>query len=135
VSVNKPAYYCVQSPFVLLKTVGKIMAHQRHNLFDGIPSTLQEEFLQTVAESGAVRIERIVSDGHATPQGEWYDQGWDEWVLLVSGEAILRFDDNAEPLVLKPGDHVMIPAGYRHRVEWTDTAQKTVWLAVHIIGS
>lgn len=111
------------------------MTLQTNNLFDGIPPTLQEELLQTLAESGSVRIERIVSDGHATPPGEWYDQGWDEWVLLVSGEATLLFDDDAVPQILKPGDNVMIPAGCRHRVERTDTLQKTIWLAIHIGGS
>jgi cupin 2 domain-containing protein len=100
-----------------------------NNLFTGIPATLQEELFQTLAESGSVRIERIVSDGQVTPEGEWYDQGRDEWVLLISGGAALLFDGNAAPLVLKPGDHVMIPAGCRHRVERTDP--KTVWLAVH----
>ena len=101
------------------------------NLFNDIPATLEAELFQTLAESGAVRIERIVSDGQATPPGEWYDQGWDEWVLLVSGGASLRFDDDAPPHILKPGDHVMIPAGCRHRVEQTDSSLKTVWLAVH----
>lgn len=102
------------------------------NLFNGIPAILQSELFQTLAESGAVRIERIVSDGHATPPGEWYNQDWDEWVLLVSGGAALMLDDDADPLILKPGDHVMIPAGCRHRVAQTDASQKTVWLAVHI---
>ena len=111
------------------------MSPQPHNLFDGIPSTLQEEFVQTLAESDTIRIERIVSDGHATPPGEWYDQEWDEWVLLVSGGATLLFDDDAAPLFLRPGDHVMIPANCRHRVERTDTGQKTIWLAVHFGGS
>ena len=110
------------------------MAPQTRNLFTDIPGTLQEELLQTLAESGQVRIERIVSDGQATPPGQWYDQGWDEWVLLVSGRATLRFDDATAPLILKPGDHIMIPAGCRHRVERTDTGQKTIWLAVHFIG-
>ena len=104
---------------------------ETHNLFNDIPDTLQKELMQTVAESGRVRIERIVSDGHSTPPGQWYDQGWDEWVLLVSGGATLLFDDSAAPLILKPGDHIMIPAGHRHRVEQTDPRQKTVWLAVH----
>ncbi len=111
------------------------MALQTHNLFDGIPSTLLEELFQTVAESGAVRVERIVSDGHATPPGRWYDQGWDEWVLLVSGEATLLFESDATPLILKPGDHVMISAHCRHRVERTDPGQKTIWLAVHFGGN
>jgi cupin 2 domain-containing protein len=111
------------------------MTPQTHNLFDGFPSTLQEEFIQTLAESDAIRIERIVSDGHATPPGEWFDQDRDEWVLLVSGGATLLFDDDAVPLILGPGDHVRIPANCRHRVERTDTGQKTIWLAVHFGGS
>ncbi len=107
------------------------MTHQTHNLFDAIPDTLQEELFQTLAESGSVRIERIVSEGHVTPLNEWYDQGWDEWVLLISGEAVLLIDGDVEAQILKPGDHVMIPANCRHRVEHTDLTQKTVWLAVH----
>ena len=107
------------------------MTPRTDNLFNDIPSTLKEELFQTLAESGGARIERIVSEGHATPKGEWYDQKWDEWVLLVSGAATLQFDGDAGPLVLRPGDHVMIPAGCRHRVERTDSGEKTVWLAVH----
>ena len=107
------------------------MAHQTHNLFDGIPPKLHEELFQTLAESGTVRIERIVSDEQTTPPGEWYDQGWDEWVLLVSGEATLRFDNDAAPLIMKPGDHIVIPANCRHRVERTAAGEKTIWLAVH----
>jgi cupin 2 domain-containing protein len=107
------------------------MTLEAHNLFDGIPLTQKEEFFQTLAESGAVRIERIISDGHATAPGEWYVQGWDEWVLLVSGGAKLLFNDDASPRILKPGDHILIPAGCRHRVEQTDNQQKTIWIAVH----
>ncbi len=107
------------------------MTPQTHNLFDGIPSSLQEELVQTLAESGTFRIERIISEGHATTPGEWYDQGWDEWVLLVSGGATLLFYEDSARRILKPGDHVMIPAGCRHRVERTDSEQKTIWLAVH----
>lgn len=101
------------------------------NLFCGIPDALPEEFFQTLAESASVRIERIVSDGHSTKSGEWYDQGWDEWVLLISGGATLQLGDDSPPRVLKPGDHLMIPAGCRHRVESTESGQKTIWLAVH----
>ncbi len=101
------------------------------NLFEHIPTGLPDELFQTLAEAGAVRIERIVSDGHASPPGEWYDQTWDEWVLLVSGGATLLFENNAAHVDMLPGDYVMIPAGCRHRVERTDPSQKTVWLAVH----
>jgi cupin 2 domain-containing protein len=107
------------------------MVLSSRNLFDDIPAILSEELCQTLAESDACRIERIVSDGQATPPGEWYDQKWDEWVLLASGGSILRFADSNAPMVLQPGDHVMIPAGCRHRVEQTVAGQKTVWLAVH----
>lgn len=110
------------------------MTPQTDNLFDGIPATLQEELFQTLAESATVRIERIVSAGQATPPGEWYDQLWSEWVLLVSGGATVLFDSDATPIILKPGDHVTIPAGCRHRVERTDPSQKTIWLAVHFDG-
>jgi cupin 2 domain-containing protein len=29
-----------------------------------------------------IRIERIVSEGHASPEGFWYDQSEHEWVLV-----------------------------------------------------
>lgn len=101
------------------------------NMSDAIPATFDVELFQTLAESGTVRIERIVSCGQATPPGEWYDQEWDEWVLLVSGGATLLFEEGTTRLELKPGDHLMIPAGCRHRVERTDAGRNTVWLAVH----
>jgi cupin 2 domain-containing protein len=108
------------------------MSLKTDNIFNDIPATLQGELFQTLAESGAVRIERIVSAGHSTKTGEWYEQDWDEWVLLVSGGAALLFDGDSAPMILKPGDYMMIPAGCRHRVEQSDASQKTVWLAVHI---
>jgi cupin 2 domain-containing protein len=111
------------------------MAPESHNLLNDIPSTLQKELFQTLAESGTVRIERIVSAGQTTPIGDWLVQGWDEWVLLVSGGATLLFDNDAAPLILKPDDYVLIPANCRHRVELTDIIQKTIWLAVHFGGS
>ena len=61
-----------------------------------------------------------MSAGQATPPGEWYDQDTHEWVALLSGGAGLRFEDEAEPRVLSPGDYLLIPAHRRHRVEWTD---------------
>jgi cupin 2 domain-containing protein len=110
------------------------MSISSKNLLENICTNVTHELFDTLAESGTIRIERIVSDGHATPPGEWYDQEWDEWVLLVSGGATLLFDNDSASLVLAPGDYIMIPAGCRHRVEHTDTTQKTVWLAVHFAG-
>ena len=54
-----------------------------------------------------------------------------ECVVLLSGSAGLLFEDKAELCVMHPGDYVHIPAHRRHRVEWTDPEQKTVWLALH----
>lgn len=109
------------------------MCHQAGNIFDEIPANLSQEFFQTLAEGNNVRIERIVSEGQATADGEWLVQELDEWVILLSGGAGLLFEDEPSPRVLKPGDYAMIPAGCRHRVEWTAPDQKTVWLAVHVL--
>ena len=102
------------------------------NLFAGIDEEKRdEELLTTLAERPGGRIERIVSTGQASPPGFWYDQDWGEWVVLLSGAARLRVADEDEPRHLGPGDWVDIPAHCRHRVEWTDPDQPTVWLAVH----
>lgn len=102
------------------------------NLYTALPSggTTQERF-DTLLDRPGVRIERIVSTGQASPPGFWYDQPDDEWVILLSGSAGLRFEDELEGYTLQPGDWLMIPAGRKHRVEWTDTGQPSVWLAVH----
>jgi cupin 2 domain-containing protein len=100
------------------------------NLFADIPADLPQELVQTLLDAGNIRIERIVSQGQASPPGFWYDQEENEWVLLLKGAARLRFDDRPEPLQLRPGDHVNIPAHRKHRVEWTTPDEPTVWLAV-----
>lgn len=102
------------------------------NIFETLPLSLPGELSETVAKSGNVRIERIISNCHATPEGEWYDQDWDEWVLLLSGGAGLQVDGEQQPRILKPGDYIMLPSHCRHRVAWTDPGEPTVWLAVHI---
>jgi len=101
------------------------------NILAGLPPALSGEVVDTLAESDSVRIERIVSNGQATPEGEWYDQERDEWVLVLAGSAGLLFEGALEPQRLVAGDCALIPAGCRHRVAWTDPDMKTVWLAVH----
>jgi cupin 2 domain-containing protein len=77
------------------------------------------------------RMERIVSHGHSTPPGLWYDQQEDEWVLVVTGRAKLLIEGEPAPRDLVPGDYLLLRRHVRHRVEWTDPAQPTVWLALH----
>lgn len=105
------------------------------NLFAAIPIDLPGELIEPLIQNDALRLERIVSAGHATPPGEWYDQDRNEWVILLTGRARLRFEGTAAPVELSPGDYVLIPAHHRHRVEWTDPAVKTVWLALHYRAS
>jgi cupin 2 domain-containing protein len=100
------------------------------NLFASLPAHLPDELVETLLDSAGVRIERIVSHGHASPEGFWYDQDRDEWVVVLRGRAILRFEGEAA-LELGPGDHVIIPAHRRHRVEWTTPDEPTIWLAMH----
>jgi len=99
------------------------------SLLRDLPANAQaaERFEDLLTRPG-VRIERIVSSGQSTPTGDWMDQAWEEWVLLVAGRARLTLEGD-EPIILTPGDHLLIPAHRRHRVDWTETP--TVWLAVH----
>lgn len=100
------------------------------NLFADIPRALPEERFDTLIETGVVRIERIVSKGHASPAAGWYEQQRNEWVMLLQGSARLAFADGRE-VDLGPGDWLEIPARQKHRVAWTDPEQESVWLAVH----
>ena len=98
------------------------------NLYSDLPGALPNELTETLVRAKHIRIERIVSQGHASPAGFWYDQEESEFVLLVQGAARLRFEE--EVVELKPGDWIEIAAHRKHRVEWTTPEEKTVWLAV-----
>jgi cupin 2 domain-containing protein len=100
------------------------------NLFADIPSNLPEELVEVLQATGSVRIERIISRGHATPEGFWFDQDQAEFVILLRGVARLRLEGD-NPVEMKPGDFINIPAHRRHRVEWTTPDEPSVWLAVH----
>lgn len=106
------------------------MGIERGNLFADIPSALEQELVERIAAGHGVRVERIVSRGHASPEGFWYDQEENEWVVLLRGRAALRVEGEDEDVTLAPGDHVDIPAHTRHRVQWTAEDEDTVWLAV-----
>jgi cupin 2 domain-containing protein len=87
-----------------------------------------ESFVE-LARAGGARVERIAS--RAVTDGEWYEQAWPEFVLLVAGSAKLEFADGSRR-EMKPGDWALLPALCRHRVAWTDPAGETLWLAVHL---
>jgi len=101
------------------------------NLFEDVPSALPVELITALAADGGVRIERIVSTGHATLPNVWFDQPRHEWVLLLKGSARLRFAGEEQAIELRAGDYLSIPAHVKHRVEWTTPDEPTVWLAVH----
>jgi cupin 2 domain-containing protein len=104
------------------------------NLLEDIPGGAPTEIFTDLVRSDSVRIERIVSFGQSSPEGFWYDQEENEWVLLVEGSASLGFDDGSS-LDLEPGDWTLIPAGRRHRVERTARDSRTIWLAVFFSDS
>lgn len=102
------------------------------NLFADLPATAQAaELFETLLQRPGLKIERIVSTGQRSPDGHWYDQADAEWVLLLSGNAQLRFADEAAARALNPGDFVEIAPHRRHRVDATSGTEPTVWLAVH----
>jgi cupin 2 domain-containing protein len=100
------------------------------NIYSDLPEFPQkDEIFKILSENEVVKIERIVSTGQTTATGVWYEQEWNEFVILLRGNAIISFDD--EEIKLYPGDYIDIPAGKRHRVEETDWNGHTVWLAIH----
>lgn len=101
------------------------------NIFADIPDNLKDEFFETLLETTDFRIERIISQGHASGDEFWYDQDENEWIILLEGGAVLRFADKGKLVVLHPGDYLNIPPRHKHRVEWTDPNQQTVWLAIY----
>ena len=102
-----------------------------NNLFSGIPGEVPQEIIEVLLRTPEFQLERIISTGQTTPPGQWYDQETHEWVVLLSGAAALLFAGEDQVRILHPGDYLLIPAHCRHRVEWTEPEQKTVWLALH----
>ncbi len=100
------------------------------NIFRDIPSDIQKEITEKILSHGKIRIERIISKGHISPEDFWYDQQDNEWVIVIKGKARLQFFGENELIELSEGDYLNIPSHKKHRVEWTDPENKTIWLAV-----
>ena len=101
------------------------------NIFKNIPDHIPQELFQEIIKAEGLKVERIVSKGHSSPDNDWYDQEENEWVVLLKGSAGLLFEGDEKAVVLRPGDYIHIPSHTKHRVEWTDPKLETVWLAIH----
>jgi cupin 2 domain-containing protein len=101
------------------------------NLFSSLPDASSGECIDSLFERPGCRVERIVSLGQSSPPGFWYEQDWDEWVLILAGGAVLTMETQPKAVSLARGDYLMIPAGVRHRVESTEAETPTIWLAIH----
>ncbi len=101
------------------------------NLLESLPDATNGELFEPLLRREGLLVERIVSRGQSTPEGEWYNQGWDEWVLILCGNAEIQIEGDEEPAPLVPGDSMLLPAGCRHRVVSTASDCETVWLAIH----
>lgn len=97
----------------------------RGRLFEAEVPASGERF-DVLARFGAAEVERIVSS--ADPDGGWYEQAHDEWVVLLRGNA--RLEVEGEIIDLSAGDYLSLPAKTRHRV--IGTSSGAVWLAVHV---
>ena len=87
------------------------------------------ELFESIVASEGVRIERSVSTGQCSAEGTSYEQDEHEWVMLLQGAAQLAYVDG-QIVTLGPGDSLLLPAGCKHRVQWTEAGTPTVWLAV-----
>lgn len=103
---------------------------QHGNIFSDIPAELPKEVIEVLARNDSVKIERIISKGHASPDTGWYDQQQNEWVIILKGAAEIAFE-NGPTICLGEGDFVDIPARRRHRVVRTSGNPETIWLAIH----
>lgn len=71
-------------------------------------------------------IERICSNGVASPPDFFYDQDFDEWVLILKGKAILQIEENKHEL--DEGSYMHINRHIKHRVDFT--SKDCIWLTI-----
>lgn len=101
------------------------------NIFEDITLPKgSEEIFESLCKAQNVQIERIISNGQTTPPDKWYDPQKYEWVVLLQGRASLEME-GGKIIHLKKGDHLLIPAGQKHRVSYTSTNPYCIWLAAH----
>jgi cupin 2 domain-containing protein len=99
------------------------------NIFNLPDIHLEQEIVDTLLNVDNIRIERIVSKGHTSPDEGWYDQEENEWVIVLEGSGKIEFEEGVVK-TLNRGDFINIPAHQKHKVIWTDPNQPTIWLAI-----
>lgn len=100
------------------------------NIFKDVPVAIRQELFEEIDSTEEIKIERIISDGHSSPNNFWYDQEKNELVFLVEGSAVIEYEDGIK-VNLFPGDYIKIEAHKKHRVAETSKTGKTIWLAIH----
>jgi len=96
------------------------------NIFELPEFPLPEELTTILAESGGVRIERVVSAGQSSG---WYKQNETEFVILLEGSAVVEYE-NGNEAILSRGDTLLIRPHERHRVSHTSIEPPCIWLCV-----
>lgn len=99
------------------------------NIFARLPENIGKEVFDELVQHENVRIERIISKGHTSPDDGWYDQGENEWLIVLEGSGDVLFEDGNK-VNLNKGDYLIIPSHSKHKVTWTDPDNVTIWLAV-----
>lgn len=106
--------------------------NEASNIFINTEGHFSDEIFEEILNHKNFKIERIISSGQTSPDGFWYDQDQNEWVILMQGEAVISFKNESKKRLIA-GDYILIPAHKKHRVEYTSTEKKTIWLAIHFI--
>lgn len=101
------------------------------SIYSHISEAGEEEKFDLLMKLPNCRIDRIVSCGHSSPQGFWYDQENDEFILLMQGEVVLEFEDRM--ITMKAGDYMHIPKNCKHRLEKSSIDPVCIWLCVFVI--
>ena len=96
----------------------------KHDIFKFARTEIPETVETLLRGRGGFRVERIRSEAYKN--GEWYDQSEDEFVILLSGGAVLEFESGR--VELSAGEWLVIRRHVRHRV--ASVSQGGVWLAL-----
>ncbi len=99
------------------------------NIFSKKINSQSDEVADTLYFSQNTKVERIISMGHKSPDGFWYNQSEDEFVILVQGSAKLEFENNEE-ICLEKGDSLLIPAYKKHRIIYTSINPQCIWICI-----